>query len=288
MATNEKICPFCGSVIHEYEDMCPACEIRIVNEILAGKWGNGQERKHRLEVAGYNYRYVQDRVNERLGIHRKNKEGSMSYMSAKEIAQALERAEKEMGGNPVREACEKIYHENAPLIDHGELDVAAKLAHEIEHAVLKDSGERREFESGAVRDIQRGKGRCDLLPLTIVGMLFDNEIFGYINNFQRSNDFSNLEKALDILAVDMFGNRYTMLLEVAIHFEDGAIKYGERNWEKGIPVNCYIDSAVRHYLKYLRGDTDERHDRATCWNLMCAMWTALFMPELNPYGKNEH
>ena len=29
---------------------------------------------------------------------------------------------------------------------------------------LKDSGERREFESGAVRDIQRGKGRMDLLP----------------------------------------------------------------------------------------------------------------------------
>lgn len=33
-------------------------------------------------------------------------------------------------------------------------------------AELKDSGARREFESGAVRDIQEGKGRCDLLPLT--------------------------------------------------------------------------------------------------------------------------
>lgn len=29
---------------------------------------------------------------------------------------------------------------------------------------ILDSGNRTEFESGAVRDIQEGKGRCDLLP----------------------------------------------------------------------------------------------------------------------------
>ena len=29
---------------------------------------------------------------------------------------------------------------------------------------LKDSGHRREFETGAMRDMQEGKGRCDLLP----------------------------------------------------------------------------------------------------------------------------
>ena len=32
---------------------------------------------------------------------------------------------------------------------------------------ILDSGERRQFESGAVRDIAEGKGRCDLLPLDI-------------------------------------------------------------------------------------------------------------------------
>lgn len=30
--------------------------------------------------------------------------------------------------------------------------------------IVKDSGERRLFETGAVRDIAEGKGRCDLLP----------------------------------------------------------------------------------------------------------------------------
>lgn len=29
---------------------------------------------------------------------------------------------------------------------------------------IKDSGERREFSTGAVRDMQAGKGRMDLLP----------------------------------------------------------------------------------------------------------------------------
>jgi len=31
--------------------------------------------------------------------------------------------------------------------------------------VVKDSGERKEFETGAVRDTSTGKGRYDLLPL---------------------------------------------------------------------------------------------------------------------------
>ena len=78
-----------------------------------------------------------------------------------------------------------------------------------------------------------------------------------------------------------------MLLEVSIHFEEGAKKYGENNWQKGIPVHCYIDSAVRHYLKYLRGDKDEPHDRAFCWNLMCAIWTCKHKPELNDYSIND-
>ena len=31
--------------------------------------------------------------------------------------------------------------------------------------MIKDSGKRRQFETGAVRDIAEGKGRCDLMPL---------------------------------------------------------------------------------------------------------------------------
>ena len=35
----------------------------VAMEVIAGNWGNGSERKKRLEAAGYDYRAVQDKVN---------------------------------------------------------------------------------------------------------------------------------------------------------------------------------------------------------------------------------
>lgn len=39
----------------------------LASEVLAGKWGNGDDRKIRLSAAGYDYDAVQERVNQRLG-----------------------------------------------------------------------------------------------------------------------------------------------------------------------------------------------------------------------------
>jgi hypothetical protein len=153
---------------------------------------------------------------------------------------------------------------------------------------IKDSGTRRVFESGAVRDIQEGKGRCDLLPLDvicdIVHVTQHDKILGDISAFQRTGNYHYL---MNIFAIQrLFINNYTMVLEVSKHFEDGCKKYGENNWQKGIPTHCYIDSAVRHYLKWLRGDEDEPHDRAFCWNIICCIWTCINKPELNDYMKD--
>ena len=41
------------------------------------------------------------------------------------------------------------------------------------------------------------------------------------------------------------------LLDVSHHYKEGAQKYGERNWEKGIPLHSYIDSGVRHLIKFV-------------------------------------
>lgn len=147
--------------------------------------------------------------------------------------------------------------------------------------MIKDSGNRTAFESGAVRDIQEGKGRCDLLPLDVVAELLDDCVLQHVADFE---DTGNKDSLLDALCyTNMFTDGYTMMLEVAKHFEEGADKYGERNWEKGIPVSRYIDSAIRHYLKHMHGDRDERHDRAFCWNLLCATWTCEHKPELNDF-----
>lgn len=158
------------------------------------------------------------------------------------------------------------------------------------HPSIKDSGARREFETGAVRDIQEGKGRCDLLPLDVLSDWFTrdgkhNKIFHYLYTYQISGLTEPLEECLDWFNEDHWKNNRTMMLEVSKHFEEGAKKYGEYNWQKGIPTHCYIDSAVRHYLKYLRGDTDERHDRAFVWNILCCIWTCKHKPELNDYAK---
>ncbi|EFV78972.1 hypothetical protein HMPREF1013_00856 [Bacillus sp. 2_A_57_CT2] len=102
---------------------------------------------------------------------------------------------------------------------------------------IKDSGNRREFDTGAVRDMQEGKGRCDLLPPAAI-------------------------------------------LRLSQHFEEGAKKYGEYNWQKGIPIHSYIDSAIRHLFKYLDGQVDEDHLCAAAWNCICAMWKEEKFPEM--------
>lgn len=150
---------------------------------------------------------------------------------------------------------------------------------------ILDSGKRREFESGAVRDVQEGKGRCDLLPLNVVARVinFDDEKSGvlvYIDNYVHTGATEYLFLAIKSFIHDKNWDVYTAVLEVAKHFEDGAKKYDERNWEKGISLHCYIDSGIRHYLKFMRGDTDEPHDRAFIWNMLCAIWTHERIPSL--------
>lgn len=38
----------------------------VAKEVIAGKWGNGNDRKNKLEAAGYNYNQVQAEVNRLL------------------------------------------------------------------------------------------------------------------------------------------------------------------------------------------------------------------------------
>lgn len=103
---------------------------------------------------------------------------------------------------------------------------------------IKDSGDRTEFTTGAVRDMHTGKGRMDLLPVTAI-------------------------------------------IELSKHCENGAIKYGERNVDKGIPQHSFIDSGLRHLFKYLRGDKDENHLVAALWNIAWAVEQEVNKPELN-------
>ena len=107
---------------------------------------------------------------------------------------------------------------------------------------IKDSGNRTEFNTGAVRDLHEGKGRYDLIP-------------------------------------------WDAIHELAIHCEQGAKKYGERNCEKGIPIHSLIDSALRHLSCYLRGMKDEPHLRAALWNIAFAIWMEKNRPDIGELSK---
>lgn len=108
--------------------------------------------------------------------------------------------------------------------------------------MIKDSGERVQFETGAVRDMHGGKGRMDLLP--------------------------------------WYG-----IIEVSKHCEDGALKYGEHNVDKGIPLHSLLDSAARHLAKHIAGMTDEPHLRAAAWNILWALNQETTHPELDDMPK---
>jgi hypothetical protein len=95
---------------------------------------------------------------------------------------------------------------------------------------LKDSGERREFPSGAVRDRGTLKGRPDLMC-------------------------------------------YFADMREAVWFEKGALKYVVRNWEKGMPLSEFYNSAWRHMEKWKAGFVDEDHLAAARWNISCAIET---------------
>lgn len=148
---------------------------------------------------------------------------------------------------------------------------------------IKDSGNRTEFSTGAVRDIQDDKGRCDLVPLCAAGLCFngtDGYVLKNISLFMESGEKKHLVTAIKAFCEITNWTLPEAMLEVSMHYKQGAEKYGERNWEKGIPLHSYIDSGVRHFLKHIDGQIDERHDRAFIWNMLGALWTMEHKPEM--------
>ncbi len=57
------------------------------------------------------------------------------------------------------------------------------------------------------------------------------------------------------------------LKRIAIHYTNGAKKYDDNNWKKGIPTERFIESACRHWSQYLLGEKDEDHLSATVFNI---------------------
>jgi len=75
------------------------------------------------------------------------------------------------------------------------------------------------------------------------------------------------------------GIPYEGMQRVALWYEQAAIKYGPRNWEKGISVTDCVSAIMRHIWKFAWGWKDEDHLAAVVWNAMTIMHLEKFNPE---------
>jgi len=62
---------------------------------------------------------------------------------------------------------------------------------------------------------------------------------------------------------------------------EGAGRYGDFNWEAGMPVHDLLNHALRHVYQYLAGDRGEDHLGHAAWGLLAAIHSESLWPELN-------
>ena len=144
-------------------------------------------------------------------------------------------------GHPVNYLGERLSVSPTGFIEIVEQDTGSYSTH------IKDSGERREFQSGAVRDIVEGKGRCDLVPLESAAILIFSSysLVCDVDFIKRNIEKIVLEKLDDYMSTFNEGeedqeyhlsmvvqnfllarkwSKNDAFLEVSKHYEEGAKK----------------------------------------------------------------
>jgi hypothetical protein len=80
--------------------------------------------------------------------------------------------------------------------------------------------------------------------------------------------------------------RYDLITPIGLEalartYAEGARKYSDLNWERGMPVHDMLNHAIRHIFMYLSGDRSEDHLPHAAWNLLGAIHSEACWPELN-------
>jgi hypothetical protein len=71
------------------------------------------------------------------------------------------------------------------------------------------------------------------------------------------------------------------LIALARTYAEGAAKYGDDNYLRGMPVHDLLNHAIRHIYLHLAGDRTEPHLPHAAWGLMSAIVSDAIWPELN-------
>lgn len=70
------------------------------------------------------------------------------------------------------------------------------------------------------------------------------------------------------------------LRRLAESYAEGARKYGDHNWQRGMPASQMINRALRHIYLWLEGDEEEDHLAHAAWNLLGICHFEEVMPEM--------
>lgn len=94
-----------------------------------------------------------------------------------------------------------------------------------------------------------------------------------------------------VRGTDSNGTRFDLISPVALEalaetYAEGAAKYGDNNWLKGIPTSDLLNHALRHLNMWQRGDTSEPHLAHAAWNVLAMIHFERTRPELvvRPYA----
>lgn len=96
------------------------------------------------------------------------------------------------------------------------------------------------FVTGAQRDARRGKGAFQWVPwdaMFLVSRIYEE------GNLGRSKDGTG----------------------------------DDRNWENGMPIQTFVQSAINHLSAYLAGDRSEAHLPQAAWNIINAIQTSIWV-----------
>ena len=145
------------------------------------------------------------------------------------------------------------------------------------------------------RDPKTGKGRFDLIPTEVYYPLFSKADHDWLFDCHPASILMSIadEKFIEAIikmtiysyadynegyaasSSQFWDGVWSMLQNLAIHFQKGAEHYGERNCQKGIPLWSFKDSAMRHAAQVFEGKTDEPHSISVIWNCWMAAWTVI-------------
>lgn len=102
---------------------------------------------------------------------------------------------------------------------------------------------------------------------------------------QPQDDLHRFETGA-VRSTDADKTRYDLVSPIGLRrlaetCHEGAAKYSDFNWEKGMDIPNLLNHALRHLYIFLSGDRSEDHLAHAAWNLFAAMHSEEQWPDLN-------